>query len=138
MHGSSDRGRMGDDREISAASSQRITRRRILQAGAVVGGAAWVAPIVDSFASPAAAGSCVGGRRVRLRDSTDFYAITCCGPSDCTGTFWELPVSCYVSNEGPSYCAVNPPEHATCTVSSDCGPGQFCSGTACVDVPTLI
>lgn len=44
--------------EMGAA---RISRRRLIQAGAVVAGAVWAAPAVDSFLTPAAAASVPAG-----------------------------------------------------------------------------
>jgi len=35
----------------------RFTRRRLIQAGVVTGGALWAAPAIESFTSPAAASS---------------------------------------------------------------------------------
>lgn len=38
-------------------SNTRISRRKLMQAGAIVGGTVWVAPVIDSFVTPAAAAS---------------------------------------------------------------------------------
>jgi hypothetical protein len=37
--------------------SMQISRRRLIKAGAIVGGTVWVAPVIDSFTSRAAAAS---------------------------------------------------------------------------------
>jgi len=46
-----------DDEEATAEIHSRITRRRVLRAGVIATGAIWVAPVVDSFVSKAAAAS---------------------------------------------------------------------------------
>ncbi len=43
-----------------AGRSGRFTRRDALKVGAVAAGAAWIAPVVASFDTPAAAASCEG------------------------------------------------------------------------------
>ena len=47
-----------EDRRSVEMDSHRVSRRTLMKAGAVAGGAAWVAPtVLESFASPAAAAS---------------------------------------------------------------------------------
>lgn len=46
-----------DDDAAEDSRTSLISRRRLIKAGAVVGGAAWVAPVVDSFVTAAAAAS---------------------------------------------------------------------------------
>jgi hypothetical protein len=43
--------------EHEGLGSSRISRRSLIKAGAIVGGTVWVAPVIDSFVSRAAAAS---------------------------------------------------------------------------------
>ncbi len=54
---------MPDESIVEGGSliSSRITRRNLIKTGAIVGGVAWAAPVIDSFASPASAGSSSAG-----------------------------------------------------------------------------
>jgi hypothetical protein len=52
--------------EGASLGSTIISRRKLIQAGAIVGGVAWAAPVIDSFASPASAGSSLSGCYVCL------------------------------------------------------------------------
>jgi hypothetical protein len=63
----------------TAAATSRLSRRTLLRAGAVAGGAVWVAPAIESFITPAAAGSaakfaCSYASVVYVSNGT-FYAL---------------------------------------------------------------
>lgn len=110
------------EEETSLAASG-ITRRDIIKAGAVVGGAVWVAPVIDSFVSRAAAGSVPPGSGppgtctgcVILNPST---APPTCGDS--------IFCSCVTAVDDSCQCIAFTVVGSTCTSNADCGAGNFC------------
>jgi hypothetical protein len=105
----------------------RISRRNLIKAGAVVGGAVWVAPVIDSFESKAAAQSLptVCGAKY-VCGNTAF-----CGPTPGA----EPLCGCVETIEGQLFCGGNfvCGTTATCTKDADCPPGYVCqgAGTGC-------
>ena len=100
-----------------------ISRRDIFKAGAVVGGAVWVAPGIDSFASRAAAGSLPPGGCTGCTGYLGGPVI--CGSSNGAGC------SCFTTTEDTCACTSGiAPSGNQCTSSTECvstwGPGYVC------------
>jgi hypothetical protein len=120
------------------AAGSAIARRRLIEAGAIAVGAVWVAPVIDSFVTKAAAASggcsglgCPGAGSVKLVNGT------CAKP-------------CATSNQGACAshsCAPDPssslggycsgPELTTpaCSSDKDCPQGEFCLVAASFCIP---
>ena len=110
-----------DGEQTMQELGSRITRRRVLQAGVVATGAIWVAPVVDSFVSKAAAASqatCTGGV---------CGSLPVCGPPD-------SECNCYTEiNTGRGFCgnAISCEGASTCSDTSQCPAGWTCAESTC-------
>jgi|SRR5579871_2912503 len=128
---------MDDEASNANEPGLRITRRRLIQAGVVAGGAVWVAPTVDSLVSVAAAsspapnpaGTCTSGGNIDVGFST-------CNPNE--ASFNGLGCFCFTDiDTGGPFCGNNTfcDSTSTCSKDSDCPPGWICaSDTACGNV----
>ena len=107
---------MTEESIIEEIGTSRISRRGVIKAGAVVGGTVWVAPVIDSFVSRAAAQS-----------STCTVAYTCLG-NDKGGCNGNSNCACYVPVEGGFFCGASfdCASATTCTASSQCPSGWAC------------
>lgn len=77
--------------EVGLASS-RISRRNLMKAGAIVGGAVWVAPVIDSFTSVAAAGSPTATKGL------SYVTVLLCETSGTTCYRMKFGLSCLTGN----------------------------------------
>lgn len=105
---------MSDDITTEQTGKSGFSRRDLMKAGGVVAGAVWVAPVIDSFVTVAAAGSVV---------ST---------PAQCAGKTCTTFTNCY-SADSDCVCASVYPSGGFCVSGSVpcaslavCGAGNTC------------
>jgi hypothetical protein len=90
-------------------SSSRFSRRSLIKAGAIVGGTVWLAPVIDSFTSRAAAASSIptgqgfSSVTILICDSVEMcyrlkFDVSC---FNSTGTFPVTTSSCTSGGCGP-------------------------------------
>jgi hypothetical protein len=103
-----------DTNAEETAASSGVSRRRVIKAGALVGGAVWVTPVIDSFLTRAAAASQPG-----------------CTPSSCPDlNSCGLNCFCFTTITGAGFCGPN----VSCVPLADCGPNSPCpTGFACIE-----
>ncbi len=105
---------MNDEDVIEESAEPGISRRTLIKGAAIVGGTVWVAPVIDSFVTKAAAAStpCAGA-------STCGTGVSCSGPaSGCI---------VYCTSESTLFCGELISCQANqCTTGSDCTTGWAC------------
>jgi hypothetical protein len=124
--------------------SYRISRRGLIKAGAIVGGTVWVAPVIDSFTSRAAAQSqlnycctCYGGSPDNAfceEDNSPSTAAMCA--SDCGRKGYARYIWCQGSTKSYSCPTFAPDNTQTMNPPGLCSGG--CAGvtaTCCVSGP---
>ena len=98
---------MTEENLLDGIGTSRISRCGVIKTGAVVGGAVWVAPVIDSFVSRAAAVS---------------------NPAECAGQTCETFTYCFSSTSGcvcattstgAGFCSYGP---TCCSALTSCGP----------------
>jgi hypothetical protein len=116
-------------------AARGLSRRRLIKAGAVVGGAVWITPVIESVASRAAAASlptcscagCVAGTRQAIGCGALSGGVDTTCSDGSTG-------SCDQTVEGFCVCDVQSPvpNSIVCTSSAECartyGSGYHCVG----------
>lgn len=101
----------------------RISRRKVLIGAGVVGGTVWVAPVIDSFTSAAAAAS--------EPITSSCNGATCANLTSCNGND-----SCYCYERAGTFTGVCETSQAcagltACTTQSDCPSGTTCVVNTC-------
>ena len=118
---------MTEESIIEEIGTSRISRRKVMKAGAVVGGTVWVAPVIDSFLSRAAGQSnpaCAGATC-----GSGVITTSCPGGEGCF---------CFTSANGSGFCGVSIccSSLNACSATNTCPPGYVCLvGTCCTGEP---
>jgi hypothetical protein len=112
------------------AAGDGLSRRDLIQRGALTGAGVAGAALITSVAAPVPAAAQTGGGECPTAEHCD--VIQSCGGglgNDC---------HCYESTEGPNRCGENSDCSPTCSSSSECGPNEFCAVATCCEVSICI
>ncbi len=104
------------DKEVPRS---RISRRKVIVGAGAVAGTVWVAPVIDSFSSVAAAASIPGS-------APQCAGETCASFTNCNG---GPPCVCATTYAGGGYCADG---NTACGSLSACVSGACPSGFICL------